>query len=82
MTVTVYSKPGCGPCAATHRALDKKGVTYTSVNVAAEENADAHAFAISLGHQQSPVVVVTRDGEVVDHWSGFLLNKIEEVAGL
>lgn len=78
MSVEVYSKPGCGPCMATYRALDKNGVEYQSFDVSADE--EAHAFAVSLGHQQSPVVVVSVDGEVTDHWSGFSLDKIKALA--
>src|SRR5690606_35206648 len=31
--VTVYSKPACVQCDATYRALDKKGIEYTVVDI-------------------------------------------------
>ncbi|HET6268511.1 MAG TPA: glutaredoxin domain-containing protein, partial [Arthrobacter sp.] len=33
MNVTVYTKPACVQCNATYRALDKKGITYQSVDI-------------------------------------------------
>ena len=67
MTVTVYTKPACVQCNATYRALDKKGITYQSVDIS--QDADA------LGYMQAPVVVTDQD-----HWSGFRPDKIEELA--
>lgn len=75
MTITLYSKPNCGPCMATGRALDKMKVTYDE-----QSGPDNVELLHSLGHSQAPVVVV-RDGDrVVDHWSGFRPDKIEEWA--
>ena len=39
MTVTVYTKPACVQCNATYRALDKKGISYQSVDIS--QDADA-----------------------------------------
>lgn len=33
MTVTIYTKPACMQCNATHRALDKAGIDYTTVDI-------------------------------------------------
>lgn len=64
MTITVYSKPACVQCTATTRALDRKGVAYTVVDI----SADAEAFNLvqGLGYRQVPVVVA---GD--RHWAGF-----------
>lgn len=35
--VTVYSKPSCVQCNATYRALDKAGITYSIVDISANE---------------------------------------------
>ena len=32
MTVTIYTKPACMQCNATHRAVDKAGIDYTTVD--------------------------------------------------
>ncbi|GAB3134417.1 redoxin NrdH [Tsukamurella serpentis] len=69
--VIVYTKPACVQCTATHRALDKAGVEYTSVDIMADE--EAREYVLALGHLQAPVVVI--DG--VDHWSGFRPDRIK-----
>ncbi|MCB4207412.1 glutaredoxin-like protein NrdH [Arthrobacter sp. UM1] len=69
MSVTVYTKPACVQCNATYRALDKKGVEYTVIDVTEDSAALEHVR--SLGYMQAPVVE-TAD----DHWSGFRPDKI------
>lgn len=78
MNATVYSKPACTQCNATYRALDKKGFPYRSIDVSKDEAAREHSM--SFGYMQAPVVVVEKDGEVIDHWSGFNPEKIAEHA--
>lgn len=75
--LVVYTKPGCVQCNATYRALDKKGIEYSSidVSVAPEDLEKIRA----LGYMQAPVVAKYLDGEVVDHWSGFRPDKIDEL---
>ncbi|MDQ0678170.1 glutaredoxin-like protein NrdH [Arthrobacter pascens] len=73
MTVTVYTKPACVQCNATYRALDKKGITYQSVDIS--QDAEALDRLKALGYMQAPVVVTDQD-----HWSGFRPDKIEELA--
>ncbi|WP_285724429.1 glutaredoxin-like protein NrdH [Psychromicrobium xiongbiense] len=69
MTVTVYTKPACVQCNATYRALDRKGITYHSVDVSQDPAALERVRA--LGYLQAPVVVTDED-----HWSGFRPDKI------
>ncbi len=71
--VTVYSKSPCVQCAATYRALDSKGITYTAVDVA-EVPAALEYITEELGYTQAPVVVDNDDEE--NHWSGFRPDKI------
>lgn len=79
MNTTVYSKKPCVQCNATFRAMDKKGYNYGVID--ATNDADVLTFMKELGHMQAPVVVVRdADGEIVDHWSGFNLEKINELA--
>ena len=73
MTITVYSKPKCVQCNATYRALDKAGISYSTVDVTLD--AEALAQVKALGYAQAPVVVA---GE--DHWSGFRPDKIKSLA--
>lgn len=72
--VTVYSQPGCMPCMATARKLDTLGVSYTYVDVTVDDVAAAHLKA--EGWQGTPVVEVTRAGEVVAAWQGLRLDAL------
>ena len=74
MAVTVYSKPACVQCNATKRALDGKGISYTSVDISEDPN--ALDVVKAMGYMQAPVVVTAND-----HWSGFRPDKIEALAG-
>ncbi len=73
MTVTVYTKPACVQCNATYRALDRKGITYRSVDISQDPEALEQVRA--LGYMQAPVVVTEQD-----HWSGFRPDKIESLS--
>lgn len=75
MSVTVYSKPACVQCDATYRALDRKGVEYTVVDIT--QDAEALQMVRDLGYLQAPVVVA---GDT--HWSGFRPDQISAVAAL
>ena len=47
MAITVYSKPNCVQCSATYRALDRAGLSYSTVDISAD--AEALARVKSLG---------------------------------
>lgn len=70
MTVTVYSKPACVACTATYRALDNKGIDYEVKDIY-----DNIEMIKDLGYLAAPVVIA---GD--DHWSGFRIDKIVELA--
>lgn len=67
--VTVYTQPGCGPCKATTRAMDKLGVDCTSIDVTTDAVAADHLAA--EGWQGTPVVEVARGNTTVAAWRGF-----------
>ena len=68
--VTLYTSPGCQPCRATKRWLDKNDVVYTVKDVT-EDPADLAAVK-ELGYKAAPVVIVsTGDPETEIHWQGF-----------
>ncbi|NYI72714.1 glutaredoxin-like protein NrdH [Naumannella cuiyingiana] len=69
MIVTVYTKPGCGPCRATQRALTAAGIDFRAVDLTA--NADALAHVRQLGYSSAPVVEAS-----ATHWAGFQPDKI------
>lgn len=75
-TITVYTRPSCGPCIATKRSLEKIGRPFEE-----EVAADFLEALRELGYQQAPVTIVTdAGGAIVDHWGGFRPEKIEEWA--
>lgn len=73
MPVIVYSKPSCVQCNATYRAMNKKGVPYTVVDVTQDQAAYQHI--VDLGYQQVPVVETEHE-----HWSGYRPDKITTLA--
>lgn len=75
MSITVYSKPACVQCDATYRALDKLGVSYTTVDLT--QDAEALERVRALGYLQAPVVLA---GD--EHWSGYRPDRIKAVAEL
>lgn len=79
LSIEVLSKPNCQPCIATYRALNKLGLAYDHPDVT--EDPEALALALSLNHQQSPVVIIRDEaGEIVKHWSGFRPEAIAALA--
>ena len=71
--VTVYSKPACVQCDATYRALDKKGIEYSVVDISTDARSLDRVRA--LGFLQAPVVVA---GE--ESWAGFRPDRITALA--
>lgn len=72
-TITVYSKPACVQCDATYRALDKRGIDYTVVDIS--QDVEALEMVRSMGYMQAPVVIA---GD--QHWSGFNPDRITALA--
>jgi glutaredoxin-like protein NrdH len=70
MTVVVYSKPGCPPCDATCRQLEKCGIGFEKIDVTSEPA--AAEMVKRLGYAATPVVVV---GD--EHWTGFRPDRIK-----
>ncbi|GAA2244246.1 redoxin NrdH [Rarobacter faecitabidus] len=73
MSITVYSKPACVQCDATYRALDKRGIEYSIVDIS--QDVEALEMVRSLGYLQAPVVIA---GD--SHWSGFRPDQISQLA--
>ncbi|MBM4479780.1 glutaredoxin-like protein NrdH (plasmid) [Prescottella equi] len=73
MNVTLYTKPSCVQCNATHRALAAAGIEHTTIDIT--ENPDARDYLLSLGYRQAPVVVAD-----TDHWSGFRPDRIKTLS--
>lgn len=72
--ITVYTKPACVQCAATFKALDKRGIEYQKIDVT--ENPEAREYVMSLGYLGAPVVYVSP----TEHWSGFRPDRVALLA--
>lgn len=83
--VTVYEIPkdpitgrvNCRQCEATEKKFDSLGVEYELKDATLPEN---NEVVKALGYMQAPVVTVTVDGEIVDHWSGFDPDRCKDLA--
>lgn len=74
--VTVYTKPDCPQCDLTKRTLDRRGLAYDTIDIAAPENAAALQWIMEdLGYRQAPVVVLDEN----NHWSGFRPDLITNI---
>ena len=76
MTVRVYTTPNCGQCAMTKMWLNKKGIHYTTVDLADPANINDYAAIRALGYTSAPVVAIGNDYEV--HWYGFRPDLLAE----
>jgi len=79
VNVTLLSKPSCVQCTASVRGMNGKKLPFTKIDMSVD--ATALELARSLGYMQAPVTTVTSDGEIVDHWSGYRPDKIDEWTG-
>ena len=65
-------------CGAARHAMESRGVPFETVNVMDD---DAALDAIKgLGYLTVPVVLV-QDGHAAEHWGGFQLDRIADLAG-
>lgn len=79
MTFELLSKPACVQCIATERAFKSHGMVFAKKDVSLDP--DALAAAKGLGYLQAPVVVVRdENNNIIDHWSGFVPERISMYA--
>lgn len=74
MQVTLFTKPGCGPCMAVKHGLASRGISFDMVDVSADPAAADQVIA--LGYRQMPVVLIHRPGQPAEHWSGMNFEAI------
>ena len=67
--VTVYVKPACVQCDATKRYMDRRGISYTVVDIT--EDSDALDMILGMGFSSAPVVLSEKG-----NWAGFQTDKI------
>ena len=74
--IILYTSPGCGPCIATKRALDRAGLAYEE-RTGADWPEEVERLARITGSRQGPLVVA---GDQV--WAGFRADMIAGLASL
>ena len=60
----------------TKKWLDKKGVHYSTVDLADPANINNYEAMVALGYTSAPVVAIGTDYEI--HWSGFRPDLLAE----
>jgi glutaredoxin-like protein NrdH len=81
--VTVYTKPGCGPCVVTKAQLRKAGIMFDEILLDHTDEALMAAIA-ELDEPQTPmrsapiVCVTTSDGD--QYWAGHQEERIKALA--
>lgn len=75
--VTLYNKPSCPQCTATERKLNELEIDFEHKSALDDEN---RIYIVEeLGYMSAPVVTVIRNGELIDHWSGYRPDKIGDL---
>jgi len=76
MTITIYSKQGCAPCANLKKWLSMKGHQFHEIDVVIEDK--MHEVLNLTGFQMVPVTVVEKEGDkkVV---AGFNLRELSSI---
>lgn len=75
--VIVWGMPNCKNCVRTKEWLTENQVPYSVEDLTEPINSDALQHFKSSGLLAAPIVEVY-DPEVVDTWSGYNENKLEE----
>lgn len=79
-SVTVYGQPGCQPCRATTRTMDKAGVPYHYTDASLDAGV-ANYLRDTYGPTTPVVEVKDPDtGRVLAAWSGLRVGHIRELA--
>lgn len=70
--VTIYTLPACSQCDTTKRYLKRELIEFDEVKL--QDDPQAYEMIMARGFSQAPIVVVGEDA-----WSGFRLDKLQEL---
>ncbi len=76
--VTIYQTPNCVQCRQTKKVLESKQIVFDVIDLS--QHPEEMEMVKSLGYAQAPVVITTDKYGKTDHWSGFRLTKLENLA--
>jgi len=74
MSVTVYSNPNCVPCDNTKRFLTLKGIEFEAKMIS--DSPEIYPLIQENDYKSAPIVVAGDKS-----WSGFRLDKLNELLG-
>lgn len=75
--ITVYSKHNCVQCEMTKEFLKQNNAEFEEINV--EDNEEALELIKESGFKRLPVVIVTKNNSIECAFSGFQIDKLEEL---
>lgn len=80
MHIVIYTKPGCIQCEWTQKQFDKMELTYLTIDITRDKDAERDVMAASaeLGSTTMPYVVVSNSVRT-ERWFGFKLDKIRSL---
>lgn len=73
----LYSKADCMGCYASEEMMKAKKLVFSVVKM--DEDSEALRHVKELGFMSAPVIVVYNEDRVVEAWSGFRPERIEEL---
>lgn len=79
--VTIYSTPSCGYCTLEKEFLTDKGVEYTEIDVAADQDAAAQMVE-KTGQMGVPVTIVAMEDGKEEVIVGFDQDRLTELLAL
>ena len=75
--VVVYQTPACVQCRQTKVVLDRHKIVYDVIDLT--QHPESMEMVKRLGYSAAPVIVVTDKHGNTSHWSGFRLNKLDQL---
>ena len=79
--VVIYSTSSCGYCKMEKEFLTEKGVEYTDIDVASDQEAAAQMVE-KTGQMGVPVTIVTQDDGTEEVLVGFEQDRLSELLQL
>jgi len=77
--ITFYSAAWCGDCRRSKRLMDSLGVSYTLVDVEADQSASEKVIEINGGQRSIPVIVFKDGTHLTEPSDKDLQSKLESL---
>lgn len=74
--ITMYSKDNCVQCNASERKMKELGLKFEYEDATTDKN-QVLIKKLDKSYMRAPVLSVSVDGVIVEHWSGYQPAKLE-----